>query len=213
MREYEELFDYVRDTLENVSNQCSKGKISINYKRFDHIKRVYSWAKRILSELSEDITIHKEAVLLAAIFHDVGYGSKDDNTEHAEESAKICEAYLKEQGYDSQLINQVVYLVKNHSRKELLSDVRTPIELIVLMEADLLDDTAALALVMDAMIVTKKRKPDFYKVYQHMLEFSVKHMKQNPMITEPAKRFWKEKQKLTEEFIRQLARDLNITQE
>ena len=75
----------------------------------------------------------------------------------------------------------------------------------------MLDDTAALALVMDAMIVTRKRKPDFYKVYQHMMKHSVKEMKESRMVTEPAKRFWKEKQKLTEDFIRQLARDLNLS--
>ncbi len=211
MREYEELFAYVRDILEKSSVQGGKRKSSIGYSRFSHIERVYSWAKRILSELSADITIHKETVLLASIFHDAGYGVNEDNYCHAEESAKICEAYLKEKGYDCQLINQVVYLVRNHSKKELLEEKNTPIELLVLMEADLLDDTAALGLVMDAMIVMRKRKPDFHKIYQHMLKYSAKQIKINPMVTEPAKRFWKEKQKLTEEFIRQLARDLNIT--
>ena len=133
MRIQEELFDYVRDRLEKALSQGGKNKTSISYSRFSHIERVYAWVQRILSELSSDISIHKEPILLAAIFHDVGYGVNEDNERHADVSAAICEAYLKEKGYDSQLIQEVVYLVKYHSNKELLMDKSTPIELIVLM--------------------------------------------------------------------------------
>lgn len=210
MREYSEVFDFVRDTLEQSSYQCGKRKTTINYSRFNHIERVYGWEQRILTELSADITIHKEALQLATIFHDVGYGVNEGNVKHAQASAMICKEYLEQKGYDRELIREIIYLVENHSNKELLLDKSTPIELIVLMEADLLDDMGALALVMDTMIVTKKRKPDFYKVYNHMQRYAVKEMKENPMVTEPARRFWKEKQKLTEEFNLQLKMDLNI---
>jgi uncharacterized protein len=210
MREYNEIFEFVASKLEAAENQCGKAKATINYSRFLHIERVYAWVIRILSELSADITIHAEILKVAAIFHDVGYGITEGNDQHSEAGAIICEEYLRGKEYDSQFIKEVVYLVRNHSRKELLTDRNTPIELIVLMEADLMDDTAALGLVMDTMIVTKKRQPDFMKIYNHMLNYSVKEMKANPMVTEPSKRFWKEKQRLTEDFIHQLARDLNI---
>lgn len=212
MREYHELFEYVESKLQVAENQCGKAKTTIHYSRFQHIERVYAWVLRILSEISADITINGEILKVAAVFHDVGYGLTENNDQHSEAGAAICEEYLRSKDYDNRFIDKVVYLVKNHSRKELLTDKDTPIELIVLMEADLLDDTAALGLVMDAMIVTKKRQPDFQKIYQHMLNYSVKEMKANPMVTEPSKCFWKEKQRLTEEFIRQLARDLDLEQ-
>ena len=210
MSEYDDIFDFVRDKLAQSSYQCGKNKATINYSRFSHIERVYGWVQRILTDLSPDISIHKEALRLAAILHDVGYGFNEGDVDHAQVGAMISEEYLEQRGYDKELLREVVYLVGNHSHKELLRNKETPIELIILMEADLLDDTGALALVMDTMIVTKKRKPDFYKVYSHMQKYAVKEMKENPMVTEPARRFWKEKQRLTEEFNRQLMRDLDI---
>ncbi len=212
MDKYDDMLEFVKDKLEKAPCQGVKSVMSINYSRCDHIERVFAWARRIASELSADVTVNREALYIAAIFHDAGYNTDEDNGMHAEAGAKICREYLTEKGFDRNLIEQVTYLIKNHSKKDLLSAPDTPIELIILLEADLLDDTAALGLVMDTMVVTKKRKPDFYKVYKHMLSYTAKDMKSNPMVTEPARRFWKEKQKLTEEFIRQLGRDLNITE-
>jgi uncharacterized protein len=209
---YDDMFEFVKNRLEQAPFQCVKSKMSINYSRFGHTERVFAWARRIAFELSPDVTLNKEVLFTAAIFHDVGYSTPDDNNIHAEAGAKICREYLAGKGFDRDFIEQVAYLVKNHTRKELLGASDTPIELILLLEADLLDDTAALGLVTDAMVVTKKRKPDFYKVYRHMLNYTDKDMKKNLMITEPGRRFWKEKQKLTEEFIRQLGRDLNLTE-
>jgi uncharacterized protein len=46
----------------------------------------------------------------------------------------------------------VVFLVKNHSNKQLMTAKGTPLELILLMEADLLDETGALSIVWDCMM-------------------------------------------------------------
>lgn len=212
MDKYDEMLEYVKGKLEQSPCQGVRSKMSINYSRYGHTERVYVWTQRIASELSPEVTVNKEVLKTAAIFHDSGYNTQDDNDGHARVGAEICREYLIQMGYDNNFIEQAVYLVEYHSRKELLTAADTPIELIILMEADLLDDTAALGLVMDAMVVTRKRKPDFYKVYKHMLSYTVRDMESNPMITEPARRFWREKQKLTTEFIRQLGRDLNISE-
>ncbi|WP_197660825.1 HD domain-containing protein [Mobilitalea sibirica] len=210
MKRYEDMFSYVKNRLDKAYSQGAVSKTSIHYSRYQHIERVYAWMKRIVSELSVDRSIKEEALHIATIFHDVGYGVEDNNKNHALAGAGICEEYLRKHGYSENVIEEVIYLITNHSNKELLASEDASIELIILMEADLLDDTAALGLTMDAMITTAKGMPNFYQVYQHMLSYSVSEMNQNPMVTEPAKRFWREKQKLTKEFIRQLGRDLNI---
>lgn len=204
------MLEFVKNHLDYTKPRWGAGKTRIRYDRFEHIKRVYAWMQRIIAELSINVPIREKELHIATIFHDVGYGVNEDNSFHAEAGAEICRNYLKEKGYEEQFIEEVIFLVTNHGRKELMPVANTPIELIVLMEADLMDDTAALGLVMDSMIVATGDESYFTKVYEHMQSYSVKEMKDSPMITGPAKRLWKEKQDLTEEFIRQLKRDLNI---
>ena len=93
------------------------------------------WARRLVDGES---SINKEAVLVSSIFHDVGYAISLDGSKHAEDSALICEKYLHDNGFDAGFIEFVSYLVKNHSNKFLMTSDDIPLELILLMEADLL---------------------------------------------------------------------------
>jgi uncharacterized protein len=211
MYEYEEMFAFVEKQIK-LTNPISSsvGKARIQYSRFHHIERVYAWMKRIVSELSPVMSIREKELHIATIFHDAGYGVLEDSRRHAEASAVICRNYLLEHGYEEDFIKGVEFLVANHSRKDLLTKQDTPIELVILMEADLLDDMGALGIVMDAMIESKLEEVTYQKIYKHIEEYSVKDIQVSLMVTLPGKRFWKEKQNLTEEFIRQLKRDINV---
>ncbi len=154
--------------------------------------------------------IHTQAVLTAAIFHDVGYALLPDNMEHAENSAVLCERYLKENHYDSSFTDLVTDLVKNHSRKEMLQSPGTLRELILLIEADLLDETGALSIVWDCMAEGAKETQAFEKTYHHILNYSCKELSANPMVTEKAKAFWEEKQRQAERFMAHLSFDLGL---
>ncbi len=90
-------------------------------------------------------------------------------------------------GFEPEFINFVVYLVRNHSNKQLMTRSDTPLELILLMEADLLDETGALS-----------------------VNYSYASLNVNPMVTVKAKEFWQSKQKLIEDFIEHLSYDLGI---
>lgn len=140
----------------------------------------------------------------------MGYTLSLDNSKHVENSAVLCEKYLTENGYDSEFINLVVYLVKNHTNKELMTVRDTPLELVVLMEADLLDETGALSIVWDCMMEGSQQMQTFEKTYNHILNYSNKSLNVNPMITAKAKAFWESKQNLMQEFIKQLSFDLGI---
>jgi uncharacterized protein len=207
---YDKMFKFVKDYLENNEAETIKiGKFPFR-KRSEHIRRVFMWAKRIAD--GEDY-VNKEAVLVAAIFHDIGYALSLDKSKHAEDSAILCEKYLKENGYDTEFISLVTYLVRNHSNKELMTVSDTPLELILLMEADLLDETGALSVVWDCMMEGSEQIQTFEKAYNQIMNYSNKSLKANPMVTAKSKAFWENKQNLMKAFIDQLSFDLGICED
>jgi uncharacterized protein len=81
--QYNKIFNEVKDYLEKHDGENDE-RFSFR-KRSEHIKRVFMWTKR----LSEDYeNINKEALLIAALFHDVGK-TKLIRSDHAENSAKV----------------------------------------------------------------------------------------------------------------------------
>lgn len=205
---YDKMFEFVNKQLEN--NDCWVSKVGFFYfrKRTEHIKRVFMWASRLIDS---ELYVNKEAVLVSAIFHDVGYALAEDKTKHAENSAILCEKYLNDNGFDTKFTDFVVYLVKNHSNKELMSCKETPLELILLMEADLLDETGALSIIWDCMMEGAQEIQTYEKTYEHILNYSYKALAKDPMITPKGKEFWKNKQKLVQEFVNQLSFDLGLS--
>jgi len=203
---YQRMFQYVKDLLLSYGDEAGIGDFPFR-KRSEHIKRVFKWAERITYEEPD---IDRDAVLTAAIFHDVGYSVPYNGLSHAENGAVICEKYLKENNFDAKFIDLVVYLVKNHSRKELMTDRDVPKELILLMEADLLDETGALSIVWDCMSEGNEEIQSFEKTYNHLLDYSYQSMELNPMITPKARALWEKKKELVESFISHLKCDLAL---
>ncbi|MEG2411569.1 HD domain-containing protein [Clostridium sp.] len=206
------MFKFVRDYLITHEAEITNGEsrqISFR-KRSEHIQRVFMWVERLIE--GEDF-INKEAVLVSAVFHDVGYALNFNNLDHAENSATICEKYLKENTFSTDFINLVTYLVRNHSNKELMTVGDTPLELIVLMEADLLDETGALSVVWDCMVEGSERIQSFKNTYNHIINYSYDTLTVNPMVTDKGKKFWEDKQQLVKEFAKQLSFDLGLDEE
>ena len=208
MNTYEQMFRYVKDYLVKTGCDEASGTNAYHFrKRSEHIWRVFLWAKRLTDG---ENGIHTEAVLTAAIFHDIGYALLPEGMQHAENSAILCERYLAESSCDRAFTDLVTYLVKNHSRKNLMQAAGTPLELILLMEADLLDETGALSIVWDCMAEGAAETSSFEKAYRHILNYSCKGMSVNPMVTEKAKAFWEKKQRLVAMFVEHLSYDLGL---
>ena len=163
---------------------------------------------RILAEDYVD-KIDMEALQIATIFHDIGYSlNKEDMHHHAEDGAVLCREYLKSVGYPAEKANFICDLIARHSDKEALHSEDSPLELVLLMEADLFDDTGAHGIVMDAWIQATKEEVSFESILEHIKKFSWKQMQNNPMRTEKARRIWEEKKELTNRFVESLAVDL-----
>ena len=119
----------------------------------------------------------------------------------------MCREYLKKSGYPDERIEFICDLIAKHSDKTLLfGDI--PTELVLLQEADLLDDTGAHGIVMDVWIEAYKENVSFESILAHIKRFTWRDMQNNPMRTEKARRIWEEKQNLTNRFVTSLAEDL-----
>ena len=204
---HNEIFAYIQAYLGDRDSYAAKIGYLPFRKRSEHINRVYVWAKRLLVE--ENIqNADEESILIAALFHDVGYAVALDGTNHAQASAEIFEKYATEHGYDEKKKEFISYLVRNHSSKELMTHSDTPIELIILMEADLLDESGALSIVWDCMHEGGQESPTFAQSYDHICAYSGKILKKFPMVTPWAESVWTRKQALVREFIAQLECDI-----
>lgn len=201
------MFRYVEDILYSYDRRKgAKSKNKIAYDRYAHTVRVYKWMIRITNQLRDD-NMDKESLKIATIFHDCGYSTgRDEN--HAVMSSAICRDYLERRQYPPEKIDFICYLIEEHSNKKLFHEKNTPIELIVLMEADMLDDTGAMGIVLDSWIASRGEDATFESVCRHFEKYTYRHMKQMEFVTAPGRQFWHEKRKLVYEFLRQYKRDL-----
>lgn len=204
---FETLFDYVKETLAAYDHHGGVAKNKIKYSRYEHTERVYRWAMILAEDFAYEIDM--EALQIAAIFHDIGYSlNKEDMHHHAEDGAVLTGAYLDSIGYPAEKAEFICELVAKHSDKSVLFDEETPLELVLLMEADLFDDTGAHGIVMDAWIQATREDVSFESILEHIKKFSWKQMQENPMRTEKARRIWEEKKELTNKFVESLTVDL-----
>lgn len=204
---YEALFDYVKDALAAYDHHGGVSKNRIRYSRFEHTERVYRWVLILAEDFAD--TIDMEALKIAAIFHDIGYSlNKEDMHSHAADGAVLCREYLDSIGYPLKKTDFICDLIVRHSDKSVLFEEETPLELVLLMEADLFDDTGAHGIVMDAWIQATKEDVSFESILEHIKKFSWRQMQTNPMRTEKSRRIWEEKKELTNKFVESLTVDL-----
>lgn len=206
--DYHEMLEYVKEVLIQREGIKSRHPYMTFRDRFLHIKRTYLWAQRIMEGMTD---VHKEAVLTAAIFHDVGY-AKEMTGDHAVIGAQIFEDYAGKQSWEESFIQEVSMLIQKHSHKELLSDPKTSKELILLMEADLLDEEGALGLAFDLLTEGAKKPTSYEAVFNEIMRHSAHILTQNYMVTEKAKKYWEEKKELIRLFLEELKFDLGMTE-
>lgn len=200
--DFDDMLNYVKNML--VENNAIKPDNPLHQfrSRYSHTERVLGWAKRI----SVDEECDKDALYTAAIFHDVGYskGKKD----HAHTSSLIFLDYAKKNNFDQDFSLFVADIISKHSNKEYLDDKNSPIELILLLEADLLDEEGALAIGWDFLSQGASHVASYYDAINGLLNHSGHILSQDYMKTKVAKKYWDEKKELVRNFIEELKKDL-----
>lgn len=203
MNEEQFILD-MKAMLHEKEVSATKSNIAYSFrKRSEHSLRVLMHAKRLADFHPY---ANKDVLYTAAIFHDVGYAVVKMN--HALHSEILVREYLTSHHYDQAFINQVCFLVKHHSNKSLLHKEDTPIEMVLLMEADLLDETGALSIIWDTLASAQETDPSYLKAYERLLKYSKMQAQTHPMVTKEAKHMWEEKCHLINTFIKHLEKDL-----
>lgn len=202
---YEEYLKCVKDYLTANNGDVPHNQLMAFRSKYEHTLRVLMWAKR-LAEGRNDVNI--EVLYTAAIFHDIG-NSDEDRKAHAKRGADIFYEYGIKNKMELSFIESVKNLIAFHSSKELLKEKNIPIELILLMEADLLDEEGALRMVWYTLDKAVSGANSYEDVYEHIVMGNNKRLV-NPMVTEKAKYYWEEKQRLVEIFTKQLKDDIEV---
>ena len=203
---FEEMFQYLDSYFQmHGGNDCGLKNQSFRL-RTEHTRRVFAWLGHLIEE-NPPAAIRKEELFTACIFHDIGYTLGKEN--HAKHSSVIFREYAKENGFGSEQTDYICHLIAAHSDKERLGESDTPYELVLLMEADMLDEEGALSILLDAMAEGKRAKCSYKGVYERLQKYPVKILEYNPMVTSAGKRFWQEKQELVQLFMKHLNRDLD----
>lgn len=200
-----EMLKFVKKTLEDGNAIRSSNPCFGFRNRYEHTKRVYNWCMRIMDDFPD---CDREMVLVSAIFHDVGYAKNKEN--HAHESAKLFIEYAELHNLDYEFTMRTAYLISLHSNKELLQEGNIPDELIILLEADLLDEEGAMGIAWDLMGEGAKNPTSFEQGLQSLWSHSGHILHQEYMVSPLAKKYWKEKQDFVREFIKNLSSDLFI---
>ncbi len=218
---YAAMFREVEALLAEYDKTGGKGRHKIRYSRIDHTKRVYCWMEKLYEAYPEKDSLDADALRIATIFHDCGYCAMADGAaekllpgeKHAAVSARLCRGYLEREGFPEETIDFICRLIAQHSDKSLLTkDI--PAELLLLLEADLLDDTGLQGIVVDIwMEVAAKEDATFESIIKHIRRFTLGMMRENPMRTAKAREIWKEKRRLTEQFVKKLEEDLEMPEE
>lgn len=212
--DYRGMLSFVEHTLEEKQTEGERNigihKLEFGYTRYEHTKRVLGWAKRLYDATADKTGLRYEDLMIATIFHDVGRAvSIQTGEDHAKAGVPITRDWLKSNGYDPERAEYIAGLVGAHSEKWRMHDPATDRNLLMLMEADLLDDMGLLGIVMDTMIV-RARKTDatFYDCYNHYETYTHPMQHDCPVVTPEAKAFWNAKTESTDRFVEEYRKDI-----
>lgn len=172
--------------------------------KYEHTLRVLRWCRKLAAQYPK---INLEALYTAAIFHDIGYSADYDMNQHAQMGAQIFAEYAETIHMNKELAQKVTYLIHEHSNKELLQNPDTMLELIILMEADLMDEEGALRVIWYCATKGILGAESYRDLYDFIQMGSNKRLK-NPMVTPLARKIWDQKIELVNRFSEELYDDI-----
>ena len=212
--DYRGMLSFVEHTLEESRTEDGNGTgmngPGFGYTRYEHTKRVLGWAKRLYDATADKTGLRYEDLMIATIFHDVGRAvSLRTGEDHAKAGVPITRDWLLSNGYDPARAEYIAGLVGSHSEKWRMHDPATDRNLLMLMEADLLDDMGLLGIVMDTLIVRAgKADATFYDCYNHYERYTHPMQHDCPVVTPEAKALWDIKTESTDRFMEQFRKDI-----
>ena len=164
---WEQTVEFVRAYFE--SHDPLGTDLSYRYpfrRRFDHCLRCSVWARRIASVEGGDV----ELSATAALFHDIGKSAGESTQDHGALGADICDRYLDSVGYEKERRAVIVGIVARHSQHA--RHPEATLEEKIVSDADLIDETGAVAILWDAMACALEPGPSYDKAYERSLRMT-----------------------------------------
>ena len=214
--DYAGMLAFVRQTLEGSSPEGQgdtvMNKLEFGYSRYEHTKRVLGWAKRLYDMTADKTGLRYGDMMIATVFHDVGRAASARlGTDHARAGVPITRDWLLNHGYAADRAEYIAWLVGKHSDKGRMHDPDIDRNLLMLMEADLLDDMGLLGIVTDTLIVRARNgSATFYDCLNHYERYTHPLQHDCPVVTPEARTLWDQKTALTDRFVEQFRRDILI---
>lgn len=199
---FDEMLKYVEKKLFEHGAIKPKNTLHQFRNRARHSYRVYKWVD-ILKKDFDDLDI--DVCKTAAIFHDIGYSMS--KLDHAKYSEEMFIEYAKMHNFDDEFTKKVSYIILNHSDKNLLKTSDNK-ELIIVLEADLLDEEGAMGIMWDLLSAGKKGVEDYTEAMDELYKHSVHILNQDYMVTPTAIKIWNEKKELVRLYMNAIKTDL-----
>ena len=200
--DFDAMLKYVEMKLFEHDAIKSRNPLHQFRNRARHSYRVYRWIDVLKTDYPDaDLDVCKTA----AIFHDIGYAK--GKHDHAEKSEKMFRKYAKKNDFDPDFTEKVAYIISMHSEKGLMKTTDNK-ELILLLEADLLDEEGAMGIMWDLLSAGKKGVEDYTEAMDELYLHSVHILDQDYMVTPTAIKIWNEKKELVRTYLKAIKNDL-----
>jgi uncharacterized protein len=174
--------------------------------RYEHTLRVLNWAERIQAIEGGDMDV----ITLAVLFHDTGW-SKTIN--HAIVGGEIVKKYLISNGVEAEFVQQVAWAARTHNLRDTPKE-ELPIENLIMMDADLLDEVGVMAIVWDAMSTAGEKDAGYLRVLEKCKKFLAKAIKDKSKIkTGAGMKFYSERLNFREEYLKQYKYELGVIEQ
>lgn len=112
----------------------------------------------------ESLTLNQDALIAAALLHDIGY-ILDDSSEHISSSVRFSKELLPKVNFKKEKISLVIECIKNHDSVpgRLGWKEKVPIECKILRDADAIESVGYLGIIRSAMWGGRKQIPIYTK--------------------------------------------------
>lgn len=209
----EKLINKYKKDIVSYAEKKLTGPYTSYYKflsKYEHTKRVLNWTYRLTQKEEGNI----EIIELAALLHDIGYDIRTNaKIDHQITSAHFAKNYLNRiKQMDKEFIKKVVYVIETHSNKKQPKETLNS-EQKIMMDADMLDETGALGILITAMKSAYKRGTSYLLAYNRMLKFQEKYyLETQNLKTKYGLEIYKNKVKLMSNFIKSFEYEYGLTE-
>ncbi len=202
------MLSFVRDAIAQGDTHATELKNRFSFRnRFHHCIRVALLAAEIAELEGADVDV----AAVGGLFHDCGKAAGRD---HANVSAEICRRYLTENQLHLRKIDRIVDCVQYHSGSTVFSDCSYPDDLVILRDADRLDEVGAMGITWTLLAAGTLEPQSYSDVLNRLMSVHAsgkEGTRADQMYTATGRVLMLERVRREQRFVQELSEELGIT--